>query len=150
MGELIFNSTNLLILIIVLAICYIFWAPFIRSRKVKAKVDGYVHPANENNGDIIWALRFVYRPGKNAKNIYCTSKRTFITIKEAQAAFPKGKEVEILLYEPKNGEPEAIIAEDNKDKKQALIYTLYAFGGGIAIAIGYALLVAQAGNAGLR
>ena len=41
---MIFNTSNFLLLIIVCVICYTFWAPYIRGKKTKAVVDGYVHP----------------------------------------------------------------------------------------------------------
>ena len=49
---MIFNTSNFLLLIIVCVICYTFWAPYIRGKKTKAVVDGYVHPKEGKNCDL--------------------------------------------------------------------------------------------------
>lgn len=147
MMGMIFNSTNLLILIIVGIISYTFWKPYIRGKKMKAVVDGFYHPADEDekNRDIVWCYRFMYRESKAGKRLYCYSRKHYDTKEEMRAKFPKGSEVEIKVYDDGKDEKKAVIVGDKEDMKQSLLYTFAAVMGGIGLAVGYQLLLLQMG-----
>ena len=117
MFSMVFNTTNLLILIIVLIICYSFWAPYIRGKKIKAVVDGYCHPAEGKNCDVVWCYRLMYREQKAGKRLYCCTRQTYDTREEMRAKYPKGTEVNIRCFtSPNTQEPIAVILDDNDDK----------------------------------
>ena len=114
MFSMVFNTTNLLILIIVLIICYSFWAPYIRGKKIKAVVDGYCHPAEGKNCDVVWCYRLMYREQKAGKRLYCCTRQTYDTREEMRAKYPKGTEVNIRCFtSPNTQEPIAVILDDN-------------------------------------
>ena len=69
MFSMIFITSNFLLLIIVCVICYTFWAPYIRGKKTKAVVDGYVHPKEGKNCDLVWCYRLMYREQKAGKRL---------------------------------------------------------------------------------
>ena len=95
---MIFNTSNFLLLIIVCVICYTFWAPYIRGKKTKAVVDGYVHPKEGKNCDLVWCYRLMYREQKAGKRLYCYTRKTYDTREEMRAKYPKGTEVNIKHY----------------------------------------------------
>ena len=147
MFSMVFNTTNLLILIIVLIICYSFWAPYICGKKIKAVVDGYCHPAEGKNCDVVWCYRLMYREQKAGKRLYCCTRQTYDTREEMRAKYPKGTEVNIRCFtSPNTQEPIAVILDDNDDKKLQMMYTLAAFLGGLGLAVGYQLLMYQWGR----
>lgn len=147
MMGMIFNSTNLLILIIIGIISYTFWKPYIRGKKFKAVVDGYCHPADADEKDkgIVWCYRFMYRESKAGKRLYCYSRKHYDTKEEMRAKFPKGSEVEIKVYDDGKDEKKAVIVGDKEDMKQSVLYTFAAVMGGIGLAVGYQLLLLQMG-----
>ena len=98
MFSMIFNTSNFLLLIIVCVICYTFWAPYIRGKKTKAVVDGYVHPKEGKNCDLVWCYRLMYREQKAGKRLYCYTRKTYDTREEMRAKYPKGTEVNIKHY----------------------------------------------------
>lgn len=141
MSEMIFNSTNLFLLLIVIVICYTFWVPYIKGRKIEAVVDGYCHPLDGKDKDVLWCYRFMYREVKAGKRLYCYSRKNYDT-KEEMKKYPKGAKVQIRYYETKDI-VQAIITSDNEDFKRTMLYTLGTVLGGIALGIGYQLLVLQ-------
>lgn len=147
MFSMIFNTSNFLLLIIVCVICYTFWAPYIRGKKTKAVVDGYVHPKEGKNCDLVWCYRLMYREQKAGKRLYCYTRKTYDTREEMRAKYPKGTEVNIRCFtSPNTQEPIAVILDDNDDKKLQMMYTLAAFLGGLGLAVGYQLLMYQWGR----
>lgn len=144
MSEMIFNSSNFFLLLIVIVICYNFWVPYIRGHKIDAVVDGYCHPEDAKDRDMLWCYRFMYREVKAGKRLYCYSRKNYDT-KEEMKKYPKGASVWIRYYETKEG-MKAIITSDNKDLNRTLLYTLATVLGGIALAVGYQLLVLQLGK----
>ena len=127
---MIFNTSNFLLLIIVCVICYTFWAPYIRGKKTKAVVDGYVHPKEGKNCDLVWCYRLMYREQKAGKRLY-----------------PKGTEVNIKHYvQDKDSDEMGIILDDNDDRKVQWMYTLTAVLGCIGLGVGYQLLLLQMGR----
>lgn len=147
MMGMIFNSTNLLVLIIICIISYTFWKPYIRGKKIKAVVDGYCHPADadDKDRDLVWCYRFMYRESKAGKRLYCYSRKHYDTKEEMRAKYPKGTEVEIRCYDDGREDKKAVIVGDKDEVKQSLLYTLAALMGGIGLAAGYQLLVYQIG-----
>ncbi len=141
MSPLIFNSANFFLLLIVIVISYTFWMPYIKGRKIEAIVDGYCHPLDGKDKDILWCYRFMYREVKAGKRLYCYSRKNYDT-KEEMKKYPKGSKVQIRYYETKEG-TEAVIISDNEDFKRAIFYTLATIAGGIGLAVGYQLLVYQ-------
>lgn len=141
MSEMIFNSTNLFLLLIVIVICYTFWVPYIKGHKIEAVVDGYCHPLDGKDKDVLWCYRFMYREVKAGKRLYCYSRKNYDT-KEEMKKYPKGAKVQIRYYETKDI-VQAIITSDNEDFKRTMLYTLGTVLGGIALGIGYQLLVLQ-------
>ncbi len=93
---MIFNTSNFLLLIIVCVICYTFWAPYIRGKKTKAVVDGYVHPKEGKNCDLVWCYRLMYREQKAGKRLYCYTRKTYDTREEMRAKYPKGTILSIM------------------------------------------------------
>lgn len=77
-------------LIIVCVICYTFWAPYIRGKKTKAVVDGYVHPKEGKNCDLVWCYRLMYREQKAGKRLYCYTRKTYDTREEMRAEVSEG------------------------------------------------------------
>jgi hypothetical protein len=141
---MVFNSTNLLILLVVLFLCYTFWEIYLRGTTVDAVVDGYEKaPArDEKEKDLYWCVRFMYRTQKGGKRCFCYSKRRFNTQPEAIGLFPRGTELKVRYFKASSSNrAECVILSDSKDRNQALFYTLIAFGAGIALAIGYQLLM---------
>ena len=125
---MIFNTSNFLLLIIVCVICYTFWAPYIRGKKTKAVVDGYVHPKEGKNCDLVWCYRLM----------------------QMRAKYPKGTEVNIKHYvQDKDSDEMGIILDDNDDRKVQWMYTLTAVLGCIGLGVGYQLLLLQMGRQGL-
>lgn len=145
MTEMIFNSTNLLLLIVVVIICYTFWVPYIKGRKTEAVVDGYCHPKDGKDKELMWCYRFMYREVKAGRRLYCYSRKTYDT-KEEMRKYPKGAKVQIRYYDASKDDMMAIIVSDNEDLKRNLLYTLGAVLGGIALGVGYQLLVIQLGR----
>lgn len=138
----IFNVSNLFALILFLFFAYVFWQPFIRGKVVDATVDGFVHTkeTDEKDKNMYYCIRFMFRLQKSGKRYYCYSKRKFDTQKEAMENYPKGTAVKVKYLPPDNtGRSEAVIISDNKDRNQALLYSLYAFLGISAVVIGYAV-----------
>lgn len=144
---MIFNSTNLLILIVVIIISYAFWKPFVKGKKIRAVVDGYCRPKEGKDKDVVWCYRFMYRESKAGKRLYCYSRMNFDTKEEMRARYPKGAEVDIRYYQDtKDQEMKAVIVSDKEEIKRTILYTLLAFLGGSGIAVGYQLLVMQMQN----
>ena len=147
MFSMIFNTSNFLLLIIVCVICYTFWAPYIRGKKTKAVVDGYVHPKEGKNCDLVWCYRLMYREQKAGKRLYCYTRKTYDTREEMRAKYPKGTEVNIKHYvQDKDSDEMGIILDDNDDRKVQWMYTLTAVLGCIGLCVGYQLLLLQMGR----
>lgn len=143
---MIFNVTNLLILIIVAMICYTFWQPYIRGKKRTAVVDGYCHPKDEQDSkNVVWCCRLMYRESKGGKRLYCCTRSTYDTREELRTKFPKGAEVEIRCYDNGRDEPVAVILSDKEYFRQQMMYSLAALLGGIGVAVGYQLLLHYTG-----
>ena len=142
MFSLIFNTSNLFALVIMAIIVYVFWEPYIRGTTVTAMVDGYerVRGNDDKDTNIYYCIRFMYRLQKAGKRYYCFSNRKFDTQKEAIDSFPKGAEVQVRYSKSKdnNGRQTCVILSDRKDMKQALMYTIFAGLGVLAVVVGYA------------
>ncbi len=149
MFPLIFNVSNLFALVIMAIIVYVLWEPYIRGTKLTANVDGYERVRGNDDKDvsIYYCIRFVYRLQKAGKRYYCFSSRKYDTQKEAMDNFPKGSAVDIRISKSKeNGRQTCVILSDNKDKKQALMYTIFAAVGVTAVVVGYAAFQYYSGS----
>ena len=147
MFSMVFNTSNLLLLIIACVICYNFWAPYIRGKKAKAVVDGYVHPKEGKNCDLVWCYRLMYREQKAGKRLYCYSRKTYDTREEMRTKYPKGTEVNIKHYvQDKDKDEIGVILDDDDDKKVQMMYTLTAILGCVGLGVGYQLLLLQMGR----
>ena len=140
MASLIFSTSNVFVLCIAVAICYTLWAPYIRGRKFSGIIDGYEHPKDGKDKDLMWRYRISYRDAKGGKRQYVSSKREYGTRKEAEK-YKKGDKVDIVVYQiARDTEQLAIITSDNEEKRMTIIYTVCLIAGAICLAVGMALL----------
>lgn len=145
----IFNVSNLFALVILAIIVYVFWEPYFRGKTVEAIVDGYdrVRGNDDRDTNVYYCIRFMYRLQKAGKRYYCFSSRKFDTQKEAMESFPKGTTVKVRYSKSKEKDKQMCwILSDNKDQKQALLYTLFAAAGVTAVVVGYAIFQTQLGH----
>ena len=145
----IFNVSNLFAMVIFAIVVYVFWEPYFRGTTVEAVVDGYdrVRGNDERDTNVYYCIRFMYRLQKAGKRYYCFSSRKYDTQKEAMENFPKGTTVKVRYKKAKeNGKQMCWILTDNKDQKQALLYTLFAAAGITAVVVGYAIYQTQLGH----
>jgi len=145
---MIFNVTNLFILAIVIFICYNMWLPYIMGRAEEGTVEGYVHPTEGTDKELIWCLKISYRRGGKGKKELCYSRRTYDVHEEAVKAYPKGSKIPVKVYTNKNDEerPLAIITSDKEDIKYILFYCFAAVVGGVALAAGYQMFLNSSGQ----
>jgi len=143
---MIFNVTNLFILAIVIFICYNMWLPYIVGKPEEGTVEGYVHPSEGKDSELIYCLKISYRRNGKGKKETCYSRRTFDVHGEAAKAFPKGTKIPIRVYTNKDNEDRdlCMITSDKEDIKYILFYCFAALVGGIALAVGYSMFQSSA------
>ncbi len=125
--EKIFNVQNLLFLLIFMFVCYPYWKPYLRGKRIKATVDSYCRVKSAKGDKDEWCFRFMYREQKAGKRLYCNSRKAYDTQVEIMKKYPKGTEVDIIYYD--NGGPEkmAVLVSDNDDRNEQILYTVAFF-----------------------
>ncbi len=133
-----FIGAILVVTVFALILLYIIWKPYLRGKKVSAVVDGYCHPDSGEDREVLYVCRFVYREQKGGKRLFCYSRRQFDTHDEARTEYPKGKEVELRVFDnPDNKDkPNAIILGDKNDLRRTIFYTIALLVGASAVLIG--------------
>ncbi len=141
--HMIFNGTNLLLLVFVLLVMYGFWRPFFRGEKRTGKVEKYIHPVKGKNSSLTWCVQFEYRDPNGGKKKHCVSKRVYNTINEARKAYPVGKTARIQVYINQDDYRECMILSDGQDSRTAMFYSAVAIIAGFGVAAAYYLVTNQ-------
>lgn len=131
-------GTIFVVAVFAVILLYIIWKPYLRGKKVQAVVDGHCHPADGEDRELIYICRFVYRDQKGGKKQYCYSRRRFDTQAEARAEYPKGKEVELRVFDnpDRKDMPNAMIMGDQSDLRRTILYTVALLVGVSAVLVG--------------
>ena len=145
-----YNYVGTIIVVVIFAVImlYLIWKPYLRGQKVHAVVDGHVHPVSGDDRDLVFVVRFMYREQKGGKRQFCYSRRRFDLQEEARTEYPKGKEVDLRVFENTDFKdyPNAIIIGDKADTRRTLFYTLALLIGASAVLIGNLFLDAHYRN----
>lgn len=144
-GSTNYIGTIIVVIIFVVVLGYLIWKPYLRGQKVHAVVDGHVHPVSGDDKDLVFVCRFVYREQKGGKRQFCYSRRRFDLQEEARKEYPKGKEVDLRVFENSDFKdyPNAMILGDKVDMRRTIFYTLALLLGASAVLVGNLFLDAQ-------
>lgn len=147
-GSTNYIGTIIVVVVFVVVLLYLIWKPYLRGQKVQAVVDGHVHPVSGDDKDLVFVCRFVYREQKGGKRQYCYSRRRFDLQEEARKAYPKGKEVELRVFENSDFKdyPNAMILGDKEDMRRTILYTVALLIGASAVLVGNLFLDAHFRN----
>ena len=144
-GSTNYIGTIIVVIVFVVVLGYLIWKPYLRGQKVHAVVDGHVHPVSGDDKDLVFVCRFVYREQKGGKRQFCYSRRRFDLQEEARKEYPKGKEVDLRVFENSDFKdyPNAMILGDKVDMRRSIFYTVALLLGASAVLVGNLCLDAQ-------